>query len=130
MRPLRYFCSIHLVVLAVLLCLLASGGCGNRQGLAKLRPCRLPGIDDEVLCRKFRVFENRQTRAGRTIDLNVVVLPALDPKNKAEPLFDFAGGRAQPRPTAQYSMRPKAKNIDTNTTSCWSINGERGNRIR
>jgi len=89
---LRYFCSIHLAVLAILLCLLASGGCGNRPGLSRLRPCRLPGIDDEVLCGKFRVFENRQTRTGRTIDLNVVVLPSLDPKNKTEPLFDLAGG--------------------------------------
>ena len=89
---LRYFCSIHLAVLAILLCLLPSGGCGNPQGLSRLRPCRLPGIDDEVLCGKFRVFESRQTRTGRTIDLNVVVLPALDPKNKTEPLFDLAGG--------------------------------------
>ena len=32
------------------------------------------------------------TRAGRTIDLNVVVLPAFDQKTKAEPLFDLAGG--------------------------------------
>jgi pimeloyl-ACP methyl ester carboxylesterase len=60
--------------------------------LAKLKPCRLDGIDEELLCGKLAVFENRQARTGRTIDLNVVVLPAFDQKTKAEPLFDLAGG--------------------------------------
>ena len=57
-----------------------------------LKPCKLPGIDEELLCGKLTVFENRETRSGRTIDLNVVVLPALDPSRKEEPLFDLAGG--------------------------------------
>src|SRR2546428_3546147 len=50
------------------------------------------GIDEKLLCGQLTVFENRQTRAGRTIALNVVVLPAFDQKTKAEPLFDLAGG--------------------------------------
>lgn len=57
-----------------------------------MKPCRLDGIEEELLCGKLTVFENRQTRTGRTIDLNVVVLPAFDQKTKAEPLFDLAGG--------------------------------------
>src|SRR6266576_7129692 len=61
-------------------------------GLSKLKPCRLPGIGEELLCGKLTVFENRQTHTGRTIDLKVVVLPAFDQKTKAEPLFDLAGG--------------------------------------
>src|SRR6266487_7101069 len=88
----RYFWSVGLIVLAGLLCFFALDGCGNRQGFSGLRPCRLAGIDEEELCGKLTVFENRQTRTGRTIDLNVVLLPAFDPKNKAEPLFDLAGG--------------------------------------
>jgi pimeloyl-ACP methyl ester carboxylesterase len=71
------------------------GGCAKRVvqgGLSKLKPCRLAGIDEELFCGKFTVFENRKTRSGRTIDLNIVVLPALDQKTKAEPLFDLAGG--------------------------------------
>jgi len=88
----RYFCSVGLIILAGLLCFFALDGCGNRQGFSRLRPCRLAGIDEELFCGKLTVFENRQTRIGRTIDLNVVVLPAFDPKNKAEPLFDLAGG--------------------------------------
>ena len=61
-------------------------------GLSNLKPCRVKGANEELLCGKLTVFENRQTRTGRTIDLNVLVLPALDQKAKAEPLFDLAGG--------------------------------------
>ncbi|MEY2509695.1 MAG: hypothetical protein QOE26_458 [Verrucomicrobiota bacterium] len=58
-----------------------------------LQPCKLPGIDEELLCGKLTVFENRATRSGRTIDLNVVVVPALEPSSPAEaPLLDLAGG--------------------------------------
>ena len=71
------------------------GGCTKHRlpgGLAKLKPCRLAGIDEELFCGKLTVFENRETRSGRTIDLNIVVLPAFDQKTKAEPVFDLAGG--------------------------------------
>jgi pimeloyl-ACP methyl ester carboxylesterase len=88
----RHFCSVGLIILAGLLCFFALHGCGNRQGFSRLRPCRLAGIDEQVLCGKLTVFENRETRTGRTIDLNIVVLPAFDQKTKAEPLFDLAGG--------------------------------------
>jgi len=57
-----------------------------------MTPCRLPGIGEELLCGKFAVFENRETGTGREIDLNVVVVPAFDPKNKTEPLFHLEGG--------------------------------------
>jgi pimeloyl-ACP methyl ester carboxylesterase len=58
-----------------------------------LQPCKPPGLDDELLCGKLTVFENRETRSGRTIDLNVAVVPALEPSSPAEaPLFDLAGG--------------------------------------
>ena len=75
--------------------LLDACGCARHRlpgGLSKLKPCWLAGIDEELFCGKLTVFENRETRTGRTIDLNLVVLPALDQKTKAEPLFDFAGG--------------------------------------
>ena len=78
-----------------ILLLVDLGGCAKHRlpgGLSKLKPCRLPGVDDELFCGKLTVFENRQTRSGRTIDLNVVVLPAFDQKTKTEPLFDLAGG--------------------------------------
>jgi len=61
-------------------------------GLAKLNQCRLEGINEELLCGTLTVFENRETRAGRKIGLNIVVLPALNQEAKSEPLFDLEGG--------------------------------------
>jgi pimeloyl-ACP methyl ester carboxylesterase len=75
--------------------LLDAGGCAKHRlpgGLSKLKPCRLAGINEELFCGKLTVFENRETRTGRTIDLNLVVLPAFDQKTKAEPLFHLEGG--------------------------------------
>jgi pimeloyl-ACP methyl ester carboxylesterase len=80
---------------AAVLFVLDFGGCARHRlpgGLSKLKPCRVVGIDEELFCGKLTVFENRETRTGRTIDLNIVVLPAFDQKTKAEPLFDLAGG--------------------------------------
>jgi pimeloyl-ACP methyl ester carboxylesterase len=91
----RWFTLIFLIVIAAVLVVLDFGSCNKhrlRGGLSKLKPCRLDGIDEELYCGRLTVFENRETRTGRTIDLNIVALPALDQKNKAEPLFDFAGG--------------------------------------
>jgi len=88
-------CCILLITTGAVLLVLDAGGCAKgveQGGLSKLKPCRVPGVDEELLCGKLTVFENRKTRTGRTIDLNIVVLPALDKKHKAEPLFDLAGG--------------------------------------
>ncbi|MEO5856103.1 MAG: alpha/beta fold hydrolase [Chthoniobacterales bacterium] len=74
---------------------LATSACRKHDDAAQrgpLQPCRLPGIEEELMCGKLTVPENRQTRVGRTIDLNVVVLPALDGKTTDAPLFDLAGG--------------------------------------
>jgi pimeloyl-ACP methyl ester carboxylesterase len=57
-----------------------------------LKPCKVQGVDEELLCGRLSVFENRKTRAGRKLDLNVVVLPALEPGEKDAPLFDLQGG--------------------------------------
>ena len=62
------------------------------QTSSPLRPCKLAGVDEELLCGKLSVFENRQTRKGRKIELNVVVVPALEQKDKQEPLFELNGG--------------------------------------
>ena len=97
MKIVRRWCSTGLVAAAWALSLCSISSCQRAKveftgGLTKLRLCRLPGFSDEVLCGKLTVFENRQTREGRTIDLNIVVLPAFDQKRKAEPLFHLEGG--------------------------------------
>jgi pimeloyl-ACP methyl ester carboxylesterase len=46
----------------------------------------------EVLVGTFRVWEDRQTRSGRALQLDVVVLPATGPQPQPDPVFVLAGG--------------------------------------
>ena len=65
-----------------------------RQAVARLSltPYTLEGLEEEVLCGTLEVFENRSTRAGRKIALNVVVVPSLIATPTDAPLFFFEGG--------------------------------------
>ncbi len=56
-----------------------------------LKPCNVSGLDGEVLCGKYEVYENRNSKIGRKIALNVVVLRALSANPAPDPLFTFAG---------------------------------------
>jgi pimeloyl-ACP methyl ester carboxylesterase len=63
-----------------------------QRGRIQMKPCNKPNLGSDVLCAKYEVFENRQTRLGRKIALNIVLLPALNPKPAPDPLFYLAGG--------------------------------------
>jgi pimeloyl-ACP methyl ester carboxylesterase len=58
----------------------------------KPHPCRVPGYEQEVRCATYPVWENRETRQGRKIGLNIVILPALGPDRQPDPVFEFGGG--------------------------------------
>ncbi|MFL6235240.1 MAG: alpha/beta fold hydrolase, partial [Thermoanaerobaculia bacterium] len=58
----------------------------------KPHPCRVPNYDQEVLCATYPVWENRETRRGRKIGLNIVILPALGPDKQPDPIFELGGG--------------------------------------
>lgn len=58
-------------------------------------PCRVPGYDQEVRCATYPVWENRETKQGRRIGLNIVILPALGPEKQPDPVFIFGGGPGQ-----------------------------------
>ncbi|HWM89909.1 MAG TPA: alpha/beta fold hydrolase [Thermoanaerobaculia bacterium] len=61
-------------------------------------PCRVPGLDQDVLCATYPVWENRETKQGRKIGLNIVILPATEPAtgpDKPDPIFEFGGGPGQ-----------------------------------
>src|SRR5262249_32233827 len=66
----------------------------------QLEPCRNPTFDDAARCGKYEVFENRETKAGRKIQLNIMVLPALNERHASDPLFFLAGGPGQGAVTA------------------------------
>ncbi len=86
-------------LLPVAFCLTALAvGCTTNQSvpaIEKLTPCT--GYDTPVdsYCGSLKVYENRATRQGRQIDLNIVVLPALRADAKPDPLFFLAGGPGQ-----------------------------------
>ena len=68
----------------------------GRSVAGKLKPCHVPGVDEEVHCGRYEVYENRGARKGRKIGLNIVVLPARGPKVAADPLVFLAGGGVAP----------------------------------
>ena len=54
--------------------------------------CRVPGVPAEARCGTYEVWEDREARAGRRIALNVVVLPARDPRPELGAYVVLAGG--------------------------------------
>ena len=60
-----------------------------------LAPCKVAGIEREVRCGRFEVWEDRAKRAGRKISLRVVVLPATGSQREPDPVFIFEGGPGQ-----------------------------------
>jgi len=78
------------VLLLLVMCL---GAPASAQPL--LSPCTIPEVDGEAHCGTYRVFEDRAARRGRTVDLNIVVLRALGPERRPDPLFVLQGGPGQ-----------------------------------
>ncbi len=57
-----------------------------------LQPCEVTGIAVGGRCGTYEVYEDRAARAGRTISLNVVVIPALSATPASDPVFWLEGG--------------------------------------
>jgi pimeloyl-ACP methyl ester carboxylesterase len=57
-----------------------------------LTPCRLEGVQAELRCGTYEVFEDRRTRHGRMLPLKIVVIPARQPHPEHGPIFSLAGG--------------------------------------
>ncbi len=73
-------------------------GCNQTQATSaidKLAPCRGDDTPVDAYCGTLKVYENRDTKQGRQIDLNIVVLPALSADPKPDPFFFLAGGPGQ-----------------------------------
>jgi pimeloyl-ACP methyl ester carboxylesterase len=65
---------------------------GPRPIYQKLKPCKIERRQTEGLCGTLAVWENRTTRQGRKIDLNVLVVPATDADPAPDPVFYINGG--------------------------------------
>lgn len=67
----------------------------RKIGSVGFQPCRTPDGNTEGLCAKYEVFENRASRSGRKIALNIMVLPALSDHPAPDPFVPLAGGPGQ-----------------------------------
>lgn len=74
-------------------CAAAQSAPAERQ---KLGPCRVPGLEEEVLCGSLEVLEDRGAAAGRKIVLKVVVLPATGTPVEPDAVTFLAGGGVVP----------------------------------
>ncbi len=73
----------------------ATGAIALRRARLPLTHCRVPGLNEDVLCGTYEVYENRASKTGRKIPLNIVVIPALSPTPAPDPLFVLVGGPGQ-----------------------------------
>ncbi|MGZ5031740.1 MAG: alpha/beta hydrolase [Usitatibacter sp.] len=60
-----------------------------------LADCRLPGVETLAQCGTFEVWENRDTRSGRRLALNLAVVPARLRAKERDPIVIMAGGPGQ-----------------------------------
>ena len=87
--------------------------CGRAAGADALElhecrlehPLRLSSV--AARCGRLRVAENPQAPGGAAIDLNVALVPALNRRSEAAPLFLLAGGPGQAA-TDLYASHPGA----------------------
>ena len=87
--------SRALIAISATFALAACSHAQSTQATDRLKPCTGYDTPADAYCGSLKVFENRETKQGRQIDLNIVVLPALRADAQPDPLFFLAGGPGQ-----------------------------------
>ena len=85
----------RLIGISLVLILGLQSASAVRQNGAKrvvLNDCQPPGVKGPAKCGTLEVYENRATKKGRKISLNILVLPATGDEREPDPLVYFAGG--------------------------------------
>jgi len=82
-----------ILIFAVALC----AGCRPQASTRSdgLEPCRLQGIEREILCGRIVAAENPDEPTGRTVDVHFAVVPAVARNARPDPVFVLAGGPGQ-----------------------------------
>lgn len=57
-----------------------------------LKPCEVPEHSGKAQCGSYEVYENRTTKQGRKINLNILVFPATGSERVPDPFVYIAGG--------------------------------------
>lgn len=65
------------------------------QSRIELKPCNSARGDQTALCAKYPVYEDRGSKSGRAIALNILILPASGAEAKPDGVFFLAGGPGQ-----------------------------------
>lgn len=111
---LRHAYSLTVVAAAITVAFLQ--GCApstQPSAIERLTACSADAGPPDAYCGTLRVFENRATKQGRQIDLNVVLLPALSPDSKPDPLFFLAGGPGQSATKLAPLVREMFRRVQT-----------------
>lgn len=80
----------------------------------ELEDCRLDGVSVPARCGSLTVHEDRAAGDGRTIDLNIVVIPAVSDNPEPDPLFFLAGGPGQAATALAGPMLPLLADVRRN----------------
>lgn len=99
MRSIRVTACLALALAAT-----AAAQEAPRPGELRLEPCDRAGIQPPARCGTFTVWENRDAEAGRTIDLNVILLEATGGAPEPDAIVFLAGGPGQPATTAARGL--------------------------
>lgn len=84
-----------LIVVSIALIVSLQSASAVRQNGPKrvvLTDCQIEGVKGPAKCGTLEVYENRATKKGRMISLNILVLPATGDKREPDPMVYFAGG--------------------------------------
>ena len=96
MTVARHSCGLALRCFATLsLAATIPAGGADAQPALELADCRLDGVPVPARCGSLTVFEDRAAGTGRTLDLEIVVIPAVSDNADPDPLFFLAGGPGQ-----------------------------------
>ncbi len=87
--------GFYTFVLFVALLLSSCAQLHQASATDRLTPCKAAEGPGDAYCGTLAVWENRQSKSGRKIDLKIVLLPALKQKYAPDPVFFLAGGPGQ-----------------------------------
>src|SRR5215208_5127437 len=101
------------VLVFIVLVLASACQRSGQMPIDRLHPCAIAEGPPDAYCGTHRVFENRTSKAGRTIDLKIVVAPALRRDPKPDPLFIFEGGPGGGAATLASQRIPMFRHFQT-----------------
>jgi pimeloyl-ACP methyl ester carboxylesterase len=84
-----------LPLLSLVFFLGACTGLQEQHAIDRLSPCKPGEGPTDGYCGKLEVFEDRESKSGRKIPLQIIVFPALKRTAAPDPLFFLAGGPGQ-----------------------------------